>query len=217
VVKSITWSDELEQDVIIVQLSTGKTVEVTPYTWESNQYIYDELEDEVQTETLGSFTQYPLKLAWAITIHKSQGKTFENLVLDIGRGTFAHGQIYVALSRCTQLEGITLRQQLQAEHIWADQKIQHFFQSQQEGRKHQQLTILEKEELIRSCIDHESMVEISYMNRTGQTMTEKVLPVWIGELEYNGFQYKAVETQNPETGRARSFSLKKILRIEGTR
>ena len=213
-ITDILWSEELEQDVVLVQLQSGKTVEVTPYTWETNQYFFDEKEDEIQSETIGSFTQYPLKLAWAITIHKSQGKTFENLVLDIGRGTFAHGQIYVALSRCTSLEGITLRQTLQSQHIWSDLKIQQYFNAHQQGRRHQQLTLPEKQNLLESCIDNQSVIQLTYAMKDGSAITKTVLPVWLGELEYNGFQYMALETQDPKSGYSRSYSLKRILHIE---
>jgi len=63
-------------------------------------------EGQLASEVIGTFTQYPLMLAWAVTIHKSQGKTFDNVIIDIGRGAFAHGQTYVALSRCTSLEAL---------------------------------------------------------------------------------------------------------------
>ncbi len=73
-----------------------------------------------------SFTQYPLRLAWAVTIHKSQGKTFDRVVVDIGRGAFAHGQVYVALSRCTSFEGLVLRTPIRKSHIWMDWRIVRF-------------------------------------------------------------------------------------------
>jgi ATP-dependent exoDNAse (exonuclease V) alpha subunit len=73
---------------------------------------------------LGTFQQYPLKLAWAITIHKSQGKTFDNIIIDLGRkGAFAHGQTYVALSRCTSLEGIILKTPIKPQDIMVDPQI----------------------------------------------------------------------------------------------
>lgn len=68
----------------------------------------------IDSRVVGSFRPFPKKMAWAITIHKSHGKTFDNLILDIGRGAFCHGQIYVALSRCTSFEGIVLKSKISA-------------------------------------------------------------------------------------------------------
>jgi ATP-dependent DNA helicase PIF1 len=82
---------------------------------------------ELVREIIGSFTQLPVKLAWAITIHKSQGKTFDRVILDLGRGGFAHGQVYVALSRCRSLAGITLRKPIRHSDIRMDAVVREFF------------------------------------------------------------------------------------------
>jgi len=112
--------------VVQVELENGREVEVGPFTWEMFRFYFDEVTRRLESETVGSFMQYPLKLAWAVTIHKSQGKTFSKVVLDIGSGAFAHGQTYVALSRCTHLEGIVLRRPISPRDIIVDPTISQF-------------------------------------------------------------------------------------------
>lgn len=104
----------------------AKEVPLTPHKWEIFRYKFDPLKNEIEKEEIGSFTQYPLRLAWAITIHKSQGKTFDKVIIDIGSGTFAHGQLYVALSRCVSLDGIKIKTKIERHHILIDDKIQNF-------------------------------------------------------------------------------------------
>jgi ATP-dependent exoDNAse (exonuclease V) alpha subunit len=111
---------------ITVQLADGNVVEVGPHQWDMFEFRYDKERKSVESESIGSFTQYPLKLAWAMTIHKSQGKTFDNVILDIGRGTFAHGQLYVALSRCRALSGLILRRPLFSHHVITDASVSDF-------------------------------------------------------------------------------------------
>ncbi len=113
---------------IWVELQTGETVDIFPHTWDMFEFRFDPGRGAIDTETIGSFTQYPLKLAWAVTIHKAQGKTFDKVILDIGRGTFAPGQLYVALSRCTSLAGLTLKRRLVPGHIKMDARVSHWLQ-----------------------------------------------------------------------------------------
>jgi ATP-dependent exoDNAse (exonuclease V) alpha subunit len=101
-------------------------VRVERAMWESVRYMLDPATGAVVPKPVGRFTQFPLKAAWAMTIHKSQGKTFERVIIDMGQGAFAHGQSYVALSRCTTLEGITLRRPLSGRDLLLDPDVGEF-------------------------------------------------------------------------------------------
>jgi ATP-dependent exoDNAse (exonuclease V) alpha subunit len=108
-IKSIGDSDELS---ICIRFPNGRVESVKPHKWELFKYKWNEEKKWIETESAGFFKQYPLRLSWAITIHKSQGKTFDNVIIDMEYGAFAPGQLYVALSRCTSFDGITLSRPL---------------------------------------------------------------------------------------------------------
>lgn len=113
-------------DSITVKLENGDVHKVDVERWANVKYIYNERKSTVEEVELGSFVQYPLKLAWALTIHKSQGLTFNNVIIDMGRGAFAGGQTYVALSRCRSLEGITLCNPITPRDIYIKPEILRF-------------------------------------------------------------------------------------------
>ncbi|GAB5555184.1 MAG: hypothetical protein Sapg2KO_47750 [Saprospiraceae bacterium] len=123
----------LHPDLIKVEVEENsglrRIIEVERMEWEIVKYMEDEKDAKrIKTETLGTFRQFPLKLAWAITIHKSQGKTFDKVIIDLGRGAFEHGQTYVALSRCRTLEGIVLKQRLHGKDIMTDERVVQFYE-----------------------------------------------------------------------------------------
>ncbi|MCL2390558.1 MAG: DEAD/DEAH box helicase [Endomicrobia bacterium] len=108
-VKSGLHSDKV---FICVRFPDGRIEQVEPYKWELFKYKWNDELKQIETESAGFFKQYPLKLSWAVTIHKSQGKTFDNVIIDMEYGAFAPGQLYVALSRCTTFDGISLSRPL---------------------------------------------------------------------------------------------------------
>ena len=100
-----------------------KIYEVKKEKWDRIQYSYDDDQQEVLENVTGSFKQYPMRLAWAITIHKSQGQTFEKVIIDMSQGSFAPGQLYVALSRCISLEGIELLRPLKKSDVIVNKQL----------------------------------------------------------------------------------------------
>ena len=100
-----------------------KIYEVKKEKWDRIQYSYDDNQQEVLENVTGSFKQYPMRLAWAITIHKSQGQTFEKVIIDMSQGSFAPGQLYVALSRCISLEGIELLRPLKKSDVIVNKQL----------------------------------------------------------------------------------------------
>jgi len=134
-VLEIKFDDVELEDIFLIELETGKKVEIKRHSWNIYKYFFNEDTQKIDTKIAGSFHQFPLRLAWAVTIHKSQGKTFEQVIVDIGRGTFAHGQLYVALSRCTSLEGIFLKKPILKRHVLVDKRIGLFFKYFQQVRE----------------------------------------------------------------------------------
>lgn len=117
---------ELTENVIKVRLKDGEIHSVEKRVWENIKYQYNKEKKKIDQDIVGTFEQYPLKLAWAITIHKSQGLSFDRVVIDFGSGTFASGQAYVALSRATTFEGLFLKQKIRSTDIYIDNEIKDF-------------------------------------------------------------------------------------------
>lgn len=126
---TIAIVSKLDDNGIQVRLKNGKEIAMKKMMWDSYESVYNEETGKVESEVVGTLTQYPLKLAWAITIHKSQGMTFDRMHLDLTRGTFAPGQTYVAVSRMRTLEGLSISNKLQRHHIIQNAEIKAYSNS----------------------------------------------------------------------------------------
>jgi len=168
---------ELSKEVIIVKCEGDEeSIDVKPLEWEKAKYALDDETKEIKETVEGTFTQLPLKLAWAITIHKSQGLTFEKAVID-AQEAFAHGQVYVALSRCKSLEGLVLSTPVLSKSIKYDQTIDRFTKHYEENQPdHAELEASRKayeQKLITELFNFESLqrqlyytVKISHENES---------------------------------------------------
>lgn len=121
--------ERIDDDGIFVSLENGAIHQIEKEDWRNIRYSYDEKNKCVIEEELGSFVQYPLKLAWAITVHKSQGLTFDKVIIDFTGGAFAGGQLYVALSRCRSLEGIVLKARISPRDVIVNSEVINFSRS----------------------------------------------------------------------------------------
>jgi len=121
----IGFGDE-EDGIIYVRTEAGEDVDVEREIWSNMRYRFNETDQKIEEEEIGNYEQFPLRLAWAITVHKSQGLTFRQVNIDLTGGVFAGGQTYVALSRCTSLEGISLKEPIRRENIFVRSEVLNF-------------------------------------------------------------------------------------------
>ena len=143
-----------EDDDIVTVESDGEHIVVPRLTWQNMEYTINAENQDIEEKEIGSFTQIPLRLAWAVTIHKSQGLTFEKVIVDAGQA-FAHGQVYVALSRCTSLEGLVLKTRITSTALINDHSVDQFVDHLPEKEPTQ-----EKVDQLRHDYELETMLEL---------------------------------------------------------
>jgi len=202
------------RNAIIVRLEDGTEADVAPHKWEINRFFLES--EAIKTEVIGSFIQYPVTLAWALTIHKSQGKTFQKVVLDIGRGAFMPGQVYVALSRCTSLGGLVLKKPLYPRHIWSDQEVMAFVNNLDKHLPLMQLSMEEQEQAIRTAIDHQQCLEIMYLNASNEKSTRQVTPTYVGTLKHQNMMYTGMRAFCHTSQENKTFRVDRIMEMKAS-
>ncbi len=202
-----------KETTVEVSLQTGERVEVQPFEWKMIEFEYDSRAGQLRPRTLGTFKQLPMRLAWAVTIHKSQGKTLDHVILDTRRsGMFAHGQAYVALSRCTSLDGLVLRKPLRKKDVWMDWRVVEFFK-----KYHLEREELEDDEVVKQklkqAISKDEDVEIVYVNSKGEKSRRVLSPRKVGQFSYMGNPYEGLDAYSYRHEEPRQYSLKRIARV----
>jgi ATP-dependent exoDNAse (exonuclease V) alpha subunit len=203
----------ISQDRIFVQTEEGQEVAVKRFNWTLYKYDFDAKSKKLCQEEVGSFHQYPLKLAWALTIHKAQGKSFDKVILDLERGSFAHGQTYVALSRCRSIEGVFLKKPLQKSHILMDYRVVSFLTEYQYALSEENCSIEEKVLLIEQAIRERRAIQMVYLKRDDQKSNRKILPQFVGEMEYNNKKYLGIKAYCTQREEDRIFRVDRILEL----
>lgn len=204
------WPDP-EGPAALVELHEGGEAEVTPHTWELYE-LYLEGE-ELRSRVVGRYTQMPLILAWAVTIHKAQGKTLPRVVVDLGRGAFAPGQVYVALSRATSLEGLVLKRPIDRRHIWCDRRVVRFLTEFRYRRSEEALPLARKRELVEAAIREGRPLRIVYLKPDDRRTCRVVWPLEVGEMEHGGRTFLGMRAYCSLRGEERTFRLDRILEM----
>lgn len=194
---------KFEEDAVFVECDDNE-IKVEREKWENIRYTLDKISQTMKEEVLGSFTQFPLRLAWAITIHKSQGLTFDKVIIDAGEA-FAPGQVYVALSRCTSLNGLVLKSKIKTGSLLTDPKIIQFARnSSSSAHLQNELSQAKKEYQLKILVD-----SFNYQNAINNTVSLKKYVLenvdsfnkeatdWIEKLlnQLNALQVTAVKFQ----------------------
>ena len=203
-----------EPDEVLVQLAGGRVEKILPFTWKIFHFTWDDLTQSIQSESAGSFTQYPLRLAWAITIHKSQGKTFDRVIIDVSGGVFACGQIYVALSRCRSLNGVSLKKPIKKSHVFVDWKIVDFVTKYQYKISDREVPLEEKIKIIQGAIKTGATLRITYLKSNDEKSKRTIKPVKVGEMTYLDKVFTGVEADCLLRKDKRVFRVDRILEIE---
>ncbi|MEQ1704626.1 MAG: AAA family ATPase [Rickettsiales bacterium] len=206
-------TDEEDTPYLEIRLQDDKElVSVYPFTWEVYKFALEG--GMIVSEPVGTFTQFPFRLAWAVTIHKSQGKTFDRVIIDIDRGTFVAGQMYVALSRCTSFEGIVLKTRIQKNHIRTDFRIFEFLTGYQYKKSEADLSLDGKMDLIRKAIKEKAKLTMTYLKANDTKSERVVIPITVGKEKYQGKEYPGMKAFCTKRKEERMFRVDRILKVE---
>ncbi len=213
-VQSFEYNTDDEEDCVLVRIASGEDIVVTSHRWDIAHYVYSAEQKSLGQTVIGTFRQMPLRLAWAMTIHKSQGKTFDAVHIDLDKGVFASGQSYVALSRCRTLEGTTLEKPFRKTDVRLDWRVQQFLTSLQYQRSTEDHPLKEKVKLIKQAIKKEKTLEIVYLKAKDIKSKRKIRPLHMEEMFYNDHPFLGLEAMCLLRNDRRIFAVERILSVE---
>lgn len=205
---------DVVDDHLLIALDDGDEVWVEPYVWETSYNAWDESAGEIVRQNVGSFEQFPLRLAWAVTIHKAQGKTFDRVVIDFERAAFAHGQAYVALSRATTLEGMRLVRPLRSSDIRLDRRIVKFLTRTQGRMALLALRDGTFEQILLDAIRGNTDLEMIYLKSNNSKTRRRITPISVGEMDFSGVKFQGLVAYCHERQSQRTFRVDQILGLE---
>jgi ATP-dependent DNA helicase PIF1 len=217
---SVGKVEKLEPDAIMVNIA-GNKYKVEKESWSEVEYVLNKETKEIEEKIVAGFTQFPLQLSYAMTIHKSQGKTFDRITVDVGAGAFAHGQVYVALSRCTTLEGIILNNPIKNNDIIVDPRVIEYYRTKSIPKIAEPITPVEvnkpisiKDEVLKA-IHEKHKVKILYENFNGEISERQLSDLKLTE-DFNDFGYdkQHIKAFCHLRNEERSFKIDRIKKVE---
>ena len=216
IIEGIGRNEKEEKEYLRILLhDNNKLVSVDPFTWEVYKFSIEN--GVILSKPVGNFTQYPFRLAWAVTIHKSQGKTFDRVVVDIGRGTFASGQTYVALSRCTTFEGIRLKVPIKKQHIRTDRRIYKFLTGHAYKKAAESLSFEDRMMMIEQAITTKGKLKMTYLKPNDTKSKRVIIPLRVGEEDYRGKKFPGMLAYCTKSKTERMFHIGHILELKEIR
>ncbi len=210
---------KLEEDVVQVNIG-GKRYKIHKDSWDEIEYEYSRSTGGIEEKIVSRFKQFPLQLSYAMTIHKSQGKTFDNIIVDVGTGAFAHGQVYVALSRCTTLEGIILNNPIYPSDIIVDTRVIEYYDNRAIPVSIQPQAMIQEntttiKEVVFKAIKGEHKVKIFYENFNGEISERLLSNLYLtDEFDEYGYDRQHIKAFCHLRDEERSFKISRIKRIE---
>ena len=197
--------------VVEARLNDGYSVQIEAHEWKLGRYML--VDGRIEYETIGRFSQLPFRLAWAVTVHKSQGKTFDRVIIDI-HVVFSPGQVYVALSRCTSLDGIVLARPIRKQFSKVDWKVHEFLAVRTGVEITENLSDSMATKIVNTAIENSRSIRITYLDRKGAHTERELIPEYIGDIQYGSVTFRGLKAFCKTRQDDRNFRVDRILKME---